>query len=105
MSHAPAHRALRGGAKYIRDGTARRRLVRRHWRQLSNAECDRQGRRRISSVKSPRLFAFATAAVLFNLIARMSADELPADRVRRIQAALSAAKLDGWLFYDFRGSD
>jgi Xaa-Pro dipeptidase len=35
----------------------------------------------------------------------MSADELPADRVRRIQTALGAAKLDGWLFYDFRGSD
>lgn len=28
-----------------------------------------------------------------------------AERVREIQAALREAKLDGWLFYDFRGSD
>jgi Xaa-Pro aminopeptidase len=27
------------------------------------------------------------------------------ERVREIQAALTEAKLDGWLFYDFRGSD
>lgn len=36
-----------------------------------------------------------------------SADQLSpqAQRVTEIQAALQQAKLDGWLFYDFRGSD
>ena len=29
----------------------------------------------------------------------------PTERVGQIQAALKAAQLDGWLFYDFRGSD
>jgi Xaa-Pro aminopeptidase len=29
----------------------------------------------------------------------------PQERVKAIQAALRAAKIDGWLFYDFRGSD
>lgn len=29
----------------------------------------------------------------------------PAERVAAIQAALREAKIDGWLFYDFRGSD
>jgi Xaa-Pro dipeptidase len=31
--------------------------------------------------------------------------ESPSDRVKAIQNALREAKLDGWLFYDFRGSD
>jgi len=35
----------------------------------------------------------------------MRAEPTPADRVAKIQKALQAAKLDGWLFYDFRGSD
>ena len=35
----------------------------------------------------------------------MRADPTPAERVAEIQSALRAAKLDGWLFYDFRGSD
>ncbi|PZR73748.1 MAG: hypothetical protein DLM73_10215 [Chthoniobacterales bacterium] len=35
----------------------------------------------------------------------MRAEPTPADRVTEIQTALRAAKLDGWLFYDFRGSD
>ena len=35
----------------------------------------------------------------------MRADPTPAERVAEIQKALQAAKLDGWLFYDFRGSD
>jgi Xaa-Pro dipeptidase len=30
---------------------------------------------------------------------------LPSDQLARIQAALQQQKLDGWLFYDFRGSD
>ena len=35
----------------------------------------------------------------------MRAEPTPAERVAEIQKALQAAKLDGWLFYDFRGSD
>ena len=35
----------------------------------------------------------------------MHAQESPAERVAEIQAALRDAKLDGWLFYDFRHSD
>lgn len=35
----------------------------------------------------------------------MRAEPTPAERVADIQKALEAAKLDGWLFYDFRGSD
>ena len=30
---------------------------------------------------------------------------LPPERLQRIQAALQEEKLDGWLFFDFRGSD
>lgn len=35
----------------------------------------------------------------------MRAEPTPAERVNEIQKALQAAKIDGWLFYDFRGSD
>ena len=35
----------------------------------------------------------------------MRAKQSPAERVAEIQAALREAKLDGWLFYDFRHSD
>src|SRR3954471_25075580 len=35
----------------------------------------------------------------------MRANPTPAERVAEIQKALQTAKLDGWLFYDFRGSD
>jgi len=35
----------------------------------------------------------------------MHAQQAPAQRVAEIQAALRDAKLDGWLFYDFRHSD
>ena len=35
----------------------------------------------------------------------MGAQQSPAERVAEIQAALREAKLDGWLFYDFRHSD
>ena len=35
----------------------------------------------------------------------MHAEQTPAERVAEIQAALRDAKLDGWLFYDFRHSD
>jgi Xaa-Pro dipeptidase len=46
------------------------------------------------------------ALLLFSIFAStMRADPTPAERVAEIQKALQAAKLDGWLFYDFRGSD
>ena len=35
----------------------------------------------------------------------MRAQQTPAERVAEIHSALRAAKLDGWLFYDFRHSD
>jgi len=35
----------------------------------------------------------------------MNAQQSPTERVIEIQAALRDAKLDGWLFYDFRHSD
>jgi Xaa-Pro aminopeptidase len=35
----------------------------------------------------------------------MQAEQSPAERVAEIQAALRDAKMDGWLFYDFRHSD
>ena len=34
-----------------------------------------------------------------------AAEGLPPDKLARIQAALVQQRLDGWLFYDFRGSD
>src|ERR1700746_580872 len=53
-----------------------------------------------------RLIVFAFAGVGLSLsIAAMRAEPSPAERVGEIQKALQAAKLDGWLFYDFRGSD
>src|SRR5881628_50907 len=45
------------------------------------------------------------AAILFTFVASMHAQQSPAERVAEIQAALRAARLDGWLFYDFRHSD
>ncbi|MFL6590535.1 MAG: M24 family metallopeptidase [Chthoniobacterales bacterium] len=50
---------------------------------------------------------FAATAVLLSSIfaSPMRAEPTPAERVADIQKALQAAKLDGWLFYDFRGSD
>jgi Xaa-Pro dipeptidase len=51
------------------------------------------------------LFVLATPLFFFILPSSVRADPTPAERVVEIQAALRAAKLDGWLFYDFRGSD
>jgi Xaa-Pro aminopeptidase len=49
---------------------------------------------------------FLAALLLFSIFpSPMRADPTPAERVSEIQSALRAAKLDGWLFYDFRGSD
>src|SRR6266567_9515425 len=47
------------------------------------------------------------AAVILCLpfVGTMHAEQSPAERVAEIQAALREAKLDGWLFYDFRHSD
>ncbi|HWT03550.1 MAG TPA: M24 family metallopeptidase [Pyrinomonadaceae bacterium] len=46
------------------------------------------------------LLAFSNARAQEEAVRQESAE-----RVREIQAALREAKLDGWLFYDFRGSD
>ena len=51
-----------------------------------------------------KLSSFA-AVLCFTLVPFMHAQESPAERVAEIQAALRDAKLDGWLFYDFRHSD
>jgi Xaa-Pro dipeptidase len=51
------------------------------------------------------VFVFASAFNLLLGITEMRALPIPAERVADIQKALQSAKLDGWLFYDFRGSD
>ena len=51
-----------------------------------------------------KLSSFA-AVLCFILVPFMHAQESPVERVAEIQAALRDAKLDGWLFYDFRHSD
>src|SRR3954452_15988481 len=48
---------------------------------------------------------FAAFTLCFTFIGSMHAQQSPAERVAEIQAALREAKLDGWLFYDFRHSD
>src|SRR3954470_15648833 len=50
-------------------------------------------------------FALAAICICSMFSVTMRADPTPAERVAEIQKALQAAKLDGWLFYDFRGSD
>src|SRR5215212_9683504 len=50
------------------------------------------------------LFVFASTIFLLSVYS-MRADPSPNERVGEIQKALQAAKIDGWLFYDFRGSD
>src|SRR3954463_3268293 len=45
------------------------------------------------------------ALLLFVISPAVRAAPTPAERVAEIQKALQAAKLEGWLFYDFRGSD
>src|SRR3954467_7983969 len=52
-----------------------------------------------------KLSLFAAAVVCCTLINSMRAEQSPGERVAEIQAALREAKLDGWLFYDFRHSD
>jgi Xaa-Pro dipeptidase len=48
---------------------------------------------------------FAGCIICFTFVAQMHAQQSPAERVTEIQAALRGAKLDGWLFCDFRHSD
>jgi Xaa-Pro aminopeptidase len=48
---------------------------------------------------------FAAFIVCLNFVLSMHAEQTPAERVAEIQGALRDAKLDGWLFYDFRHSD
>ncbi len=57
------------------------------------------------SMKPIRFFTLAASVVLFIFPSLMRANPTPAERVAAIQKALQAAKLDGWLFYDFRKSD
>src|SRR6266536_2280841 len=57
------------------------------------------------TMKPHRLSLFAVAVLWFTFIPSMHAEQSPAERVAEIQGALRDAKLDGWLFYDFRHSD
>src|SRR3954467_11857814 len=50
-------------------------------------------------------FVLAILSCLLLGVTAMRAEPTPAERVSEIQKSLQAAKLDGWLFYDFRGSD
>jgi Xaa-Pro dipeptidase len=56
-------------------------------------------------MKPTQLFSLAALLLFFIFPSPMRADPTPSERVAEIQTALRAAKLDGWLFYDFRGSD
>src|SRR5438874_1132260 len=56
-------------------------------------------------MKPRTLFALAASLIFLIFPSAMRAEPTPAERVAEIQKALQAAKLDGWLFYDFRGSD
>ena len=48
---------------------------------------------------------FAAFILCLTFVGPTHAQQSPAERVTEIQAALRDAKLDGWLFYDFRHSD
>src|ERR1700747_2857664 len=53
-----------------------------------------------------RNFSFFVAIVLCSIfLPPTNAQQSPTERVAEIQAALRDAKLDGWLFCDFRHSD
>src|SRR5499427_551497 len=52
-----------------------------------------------------KVSSFALLVLCCTLLSSMHAQQSPAERVTEIQAALRNAKLDGWLFYDFRHSD
>src|SRR5262245_52559953 len=52
-----------------------------------------------------KLSCLAAFILCFTFVDSMHAGQSPAQRVAEIQSALREAKLDGWLFYDFRHSD
>src|SRR5437764_11383006 len=54
---------------------------------------------------STRAFLLAALSLCGIFASAMRADPTPAERVAEIEKTLQAAKLEGWLFYDFRGSD
>jgi Xaa-Pro aminopeptidase len=56
-------------------------------------------------LKRRKFYFFAAAVLCFIFAGSMHAQQTPAERVAEIQSALRDAKLDGWLFYDFRHSD
>src|SRR5438094_2846749 len=56
-------------------------------------------------MKSQHTSFFAAFVLSCTLVGSMSAQQSPAERVAEIQAGLRDARLDGWLFYDFRLSD
>ena len=56
-------------------------------------------------MKATKVFALAASLICLIFLPTMRAEPTPAERVAEIQKALQAANLDGWLFYDFRGSD
>lgn len=60
----------------------------------------------LTGLMSRQRFFFLTIAALFVILPpQMRAAPTPAERIDEIQKALRVANLDGWLFYDFRGSD
>ena len=56
-------------------------------------------------MKSPHGSVIAAFILGLAFVGSMPAQQTPAERVSEIQQALHDAKLDGWLFYDFRKSD
>src|SRR5436190_3867128 len=56
-------------------------------------------------MKSQHASFFAAFVLGLTLVGSMPAQQSPAERVAEIQAGLRDARLDGWLFYDFRHSD
>jgi Xaa-Pro aminopeptidase len=56
-------------------------------------------------MESRHTSVFAAFILCLTFVAPMHAQQSPAERVAEIQSALRDAKLDGWLFYDFRHSD
>ena len=55
-------------------------------------------------MKKQKLFLVSTL-LLTLLSISIRAEETPSERITEIQTALRAAKMEGWLFYDFRKSD
>ena len=75
------------------------------------SRCDLMHRRRECPSSPRRVFdraginLLAAFILCFIFVGSMHAEQSPAERVTEIQAALRDAKLDGWLFCDFRHSD